>query len=112
MGPGGVFYFLRNGSEIMRIAQDMEELCPNALMLNYTNPMVMICWAVEELTSIRSVGLCHSVQGTAFQLADYMWIPREELRYWTAGINHMAWYLKLVDPGVNKVPYFYHDVHE
>jgi len=104
MGPGGVFYFLRNGAEIVRIAQDMEELCPNALMLNYTNPMVMICWAVEELTSIRSVGLCHSVQGTAFQLADYMGIPRDELRYWTAGINHMAWYLKLEWQGQDVYP--------
>ena len=62
MGPGGVFYFLRNGAEIVNIARDMEELCPNALMLNYTNPMVMICWAVSEMTSIRNVGLCHSVQ--------------------------------------------------
>ncbi len=104
MGPGGVLYFLRNGSEIVRIAQDMEELCPNALMLNYTNPMVMICWAVAELTSIRSVGLCHSVQGTAFQLADYMGIPRDELRYWTAGINHMAWYLKLEWQGKDVYP--------
>ncbi len=104
MGPGGVFYFLRNGSEIVRIAQDMEELCPNALMLNYTNPMVMICWAVSELTTIRNVGLCHSVQGTAFQLADYMGIPRNELRYWTAGINHMAWYLKLEHRGQDLYP--------
>ena len=104
MGPGGVFYFLRNGSEIVRITQDMEELCPNALMLNYTNPMVMICWAVSELTTIRNVGLCHSVQGTAFQLADYMEIPRDELRYWTAGINHMAWYLKLEHQGQDLYP--------
>ncbi|MEZ4859918.1 MAG: alpha-glucosidase/alpha-galactosidase [Caldilineaceae bacterium] len=107
MGPGGVFYFLRNGAEIVRIAQDMEELCPHALMLNYTNPMVMICWAVDELTSIRSVGLCHSVQGTAFQLADYMGIPRDELRYWTAGINHMAWYLKLEWQGKDVYPLLY-----
>lgn len=107
MGPGGVFYFLRNGSEIVRIAQDMEELCPTALMLNYTNPMVMICWAVDELTAMRSVGLCHSVQGTAYQLADYMGIPRDELRYWTAGINHMAWYLKLEWQGQDVYPLLY-----
>lgn len=107
MGPGGVFYFLRNGSVILDIAHDMEELCPNALMINYTNPMVMICWAVTELTSIRNVGLCHSVQGTAFQLADYMDISRDELRYWTAGINHMAWYLKLEWQGQNVYPRLY-----
>ncbi|MEZ4706630.1 MAG: alpha-galactosidase [Caldilineaceae bacterium] len=104
MGPGGVFYFLRNGAEIVNIARDMEELCPHALMLNYTNPMVMICWAVSEMTRIRNVGLCHSVQGTAFQLADYMGIPRDELRYWTAGINHMAWYLKLEHNGQDVYP--------
>jgi alpha-galactosidase len=107
MGPGGVFYFLRNGSVIIDIARDMEELCPNALMINYTNPMVMICWAVTEMTSIRNVGLCHSVQGTAFQLADYMGIPRDELRYWTAGINHMAWYLKLEWQGQDVYPRLY-----
>jgi alpha-galactosidase len=107
MGPGGVFYFLRNGSEIVRIAQDMAELCPNALMLNYTNPMVMICWAVSDMTNIRNVGLCHSVQGTAFQLADYMEIQRDELRYWTAGINHMAWYLKLEHQGQDMYPRLY-----
>jgi len=107
MGPGGLFYFLRNGSEIVRIAQDMEELCPKALMLNYTNPMVMICWAVSDMTAIRNVGLCHSVQGTAFQLADYMEIPRDDLRYWTAGINHMAWYLKLEHQGQDLYPRLY-----
>lgn len=95
MGPGGVAYFLRNGYEIVQIAQDMEELCPYALMLNYTNPMVMICWAVSELTSIRNVGLCHSVQGTAHRLAEYIGAPAEEVRYWVAGINHMAWFLRL-----------------
>ncbi len=112
MGPGGIFYFLRNGSEIVRIAQEMEELCPNALMLNYTNPMVMICWAVSDLTNIRNVGLCHSVQGTAFQLADYMNIPRDELRYWTAGINHMAWYLKLEHQGQDVYPKLYAAMNE
>jgi len=104
LGPGGVFYFLRNGAEIVDIARDMEELCPDALMLNYTNPMVMICWAVNAMTSIRNVGLCHSVQGTAFQLADYIGAPRDELRYWTAGINHMAWYLRLEWRGADAYP--------
>lgn len=112
MGPGGVFYFLRNGSEIVRIAQDMEELCPKALMLNYTNPMVMICWAVSDMTAIRNVGLCHSVQGTAFRLADYMEIPRDELRYWTAGINHMAWYLQLEHQGQDMYPQLYEAMHK
>lgn len=107
MGPGGVFYFLRNGPVIVDIARDMETLCPNALMLNYTNPMVMICWALNEMTSIRNVGLCHSVQGTANQLADYIGAPRDELRYWTAGINHMAWYLQLEWNGEDAYPRLY-----
>lgn len=107
MGPGGVFYFLRNGAEIVRIAQDMEQLCPDALMINYTNPMVMICWAVSEMTGVQNVGLCHSVQGTAHRLAEYMGIPTDELRYWTAGINHMAWYLKLEWRGQDAYPLLY-----
>lgn len=104
MGPGGIFYFLRNGPVIVDIARDMEELCPDALMLNYTNPMVMICWALNEMTSIANVGLCHSVQGTAYQLADYVGVPKDEIRYWTAGINHMAWYLKLEHRGQDLYP--------
>lgn len=107
MGPGGVFYFLRNGAEILNIARDMEELCPDALMLNYTNPMVMNCWAVNDLSTIRNVGLCHSVQGTAFRLADYIGAPRDEVRYWVAGINHMAWFLEFQWQGRDAYPLLY-----
>lgn len=107
MGPGGVFYFLRNGTEIINIARDMEELCPDALMINYTNPMVMNCWAVNEMSAIRNVGLCHSVQGTAFRLADYIGAPRDEVRYWVAGINHMAWFLQFQWQGKDAYPLLY-----
>ncbi len=107
MGPGGVFYFLRNGTEILNIARDMEDLCPDALMLNYTNPMVMNCWADNELSGIRNVGLCHSVQGTAFRLADYIGAPRDEVRYWVAGINHMAWFLEFTWQGRDAYPLLY-----
>jgi alpha-galactosidase len=92
-GPGGVFYFLRNAPAIIEMAYIMEEVCPNALMLNYTNPMVMISWAVDVLADINYVGLCHSVQGTARTLAGYIGAPFEEISYWAAGINHMAWFL-------------------
>ena len=98
-GPGGVFYFLRNAPAVVHIAQAMARLCPDALMLNYTNPMVMLSWAVTSLTDIRYVGLCHSVQGTAMTLADYVGAPFEEVSYWVAGINHMAWFLKFLWQG-------------
>lgn len=93
-GPGGVFYFLKNAPAMLQIARAMEEVCPDALMLNYTNPMVMLCWMLSKATSIRVVGLCHSVQGTAQTLARYIHVPFEEVSYWAAGINHMSWFLQ------------------
>ncbi|HDP88424.1 MAG TPA: alpha-galactosidase [Thioalkalivibrio sp.] len=93
-GPGGVFYFLRNAPAVVEIARTMQRVCPDALMLNYTNPMVMLSWAVKELAPVRYVGLCHSVQGTAMHLAEYIGAPFEEVSYWVAGINHMAWFLE------------------
>jgi alpha-galactosidase len=82
----------------------MEELCPDALLINYTNPMSMICWAVNDHTRIRNVGLCHSVQGTASELARYLGAPLEEIQYWVAGINHMAWFLELKWRGEDAYP--------
>ncbi len=95
VGPGGIFYGQCHIPLMVDICRDMEELCPDALLLNHSNPMAMLCWAVNEATSIRNVGLCHSVQGTSERLAQYMNIPYEELSYWVAGINHMAWFLRL-----------------
>ncbi len=95
IGPGGVFRALRTVPIMVDICKDMEKLCPNAYLLNYTNPMVINCWVMNAVSKIKKVGLCHSVQGTARQLASYMRIPYEELSYWVAGINHMAWFLEL-----------------
>ncbi|MDE2994522.1 MAG: alpha-galactosidase, partial [Chloroflexota bacterium] len=95
IGPGGVFRALRTTPVLVDIARDMEELCPRALLLNYTNPMNINMWAIGEATSVPTVGLCHSVQGTAGQLARYMGVPYEDLAYWVAGINHQAWFLQL-----------------
>jgi alpha-galactosidase len=103
-GPGGVFYFLKNGPAILEIARAMEQLCPRALLLNYTNPMVMLCWAIQQATSVHYVGLCHSVQGTAAVLADYIGAPFEEVSYWAAGINHMAWFLEYRWKGQDAYP--------
>jgi alpha-galactosidase len=92
---GAIFRMLRTGPEMLRIAQDIGELCPDAWVLNYTNPMSMLCWMMNEGARIKMVGLCHSVQGTAHQLAGYMGVPAAEVDYWVAGINHMSWFLEL-----------------
>lgn len=104
LGPGGVFRALRTVPVLVDICKDMEKLCPNAHLLNYTNPMVINCWAMNKVSKIKKVGLCHSVQGTARQLASYMQIPYEELSYWVAGINHMAWFLELKWKGEDAYP--------
>jgi len=104
IGPGGVFYGLRHIPVILDICRDMEDLCPEALLINYTNPMAMICWAMNDKTSIRNVGLCHSVQGTAAELARYLGAQPEEISYWVAGINHMAWFLELKLHGEDAYP--------
>jgi alpha-galactosidase len=104
IGPGGVFYGLRHIPVILDICRDMEDLCPEAWLLNYTNPMAMICWAVNDYSRVRNVGLCHSVQGTASELARYLGAPLEEVSYWVAGINHMAWFLELRWRGEDAYP--------
>lgn len=93
-GPSGVFRALRTIPVMLGICRDMEELCPNAILLNYTNPMAMLCRAMQRKTKIRVTGLCHSVQGTAHELARWIKTPIEEITYVCAGINHQAWFLK------------------
>jgi alpha-galactosidase len=93
-GPSGIFRALRTIPVMLTLARDIERVCPNALLLNYTNPMAMLCRALEGATKIRLTGLCHSVQGTAAMLARWIGAPMNEITYTCAGINHMAWYLK------------------
>ncbi len=93
-GPSGIFRALRTIPVMLDIARDMERYCPNATMLNYTNPMAMLCRALQRESFIRMTGLCHSVQGTAMMLADWIGAPYKEITYTCAGLNHMAWYLK------------------
>jgi len=95
LGVGGIMRGLRTIPVLLEMTRDMEELCPDVLFLNYVNPMAMNCWAIDRASSIKTVGLCHSVQGTAVQLARDLQIPPEEINYLCAGINHMAFYLKL-----------------
>ena len=103
-GPSGIFRALRTIPEMLAICRDMEELCPNAIMLNYTNPMAMLCHAMQRESFIQSTGLCHSVQGTASMLATWVGVKPEKLDYVCAGINHMAWYLKLTCKGRDLYP--------
>jgi alpha-galactosidase len=93
-GPSGIFRALRTIPVMLEICRDMERLCPQATMLNYTNPMAMLCRAMQRESRIAVTGLCHSVQGTAEMLARWIGAPFEEITFTCAGINHMAWYLK------------------
>ncbi len=104
LGPGGIFRGLRTIPTMLEIARDMEELCPDALLLNYTNPMAIVCWAMEEATEIETVGLCHSVPHTAAAIAEYIGAPQDELEYWVAGINHVAWFLECEWQGEDVYP--------
>jgi len=104
LGIGGIMRGLRTIPVLLDICRDMEALCPSAHFLQYVNPMAMNCWAIGRSSSIRTVGLCHSVQGTAQQLADDIGVPYDEIDYLSAGINHMAFYLKFARNGEDLYP--------
>jgi len=94
LGIGGIMRALRTIPVLLDMCRDMEELCPDVTFLNYVNPMAMNCWAISRASKINTVGLCHSVQGTAQELAAHIGVPLEEINYVCAGINHMAFYLR------------------
>jgi alpha-galactosidase len=95
LGVGGIMRGLRTVPHLWKICEDMMQICPEAILLQYVNPMAINTWAIaEKYPDIKQVGLCHSVQGTAMELALDLEIPYEEIRYRSAGINHMAFYLK------------------
>ena len=124
LGPGGIFRALRQIPQVLSIARDMEEVCPDALLLNYTNPLAPVTWAVSKATSIQCLGLCYGVSYTIAQLAGYLglgpWIDHPstgekwqqllsseipegvECRY--AGINHMTWLLDFNYQGEDMYP--------
>jgi alpha-galactosidase len=104
MGTGGVFGGLRQVQAILEICRDMEKLCPDALLLNYCNPMAIICWAVNDYTKIKCVGLCPNPMNLAEYLAQYIGAPFEEITYWVAGINHFSWYLQFNWRGKDAYP--------
>ncbi|MDQ3657593.1 MAG: alpha-glucosidase/alpha-galactosidase [Chloroflexota bacterium] len=92
LGIGGIMRGLRTIPVLIDVVKEMEEVCPDALFLNYVNPMAMNCWAVSRVSDISTVGLCHSVQGTAGELANDIGVPEDEINFTCAGINHMAFY--------------------
>lgn len=91
IGPGGVFRGLRSIGALREIAADMRRLCPDALLIQYANPMSINCWATTEL-GIKTVGLCHSVQHTSKMLAKEIGVPYEDVIFDSAGVNHTAWF--------------------
>ncbi len=103
-GVSGVFRALRTIPVMIDICRDMEKHCPNAILLNYTNPMAMLCNAMQQTTSITVTGLCHSVQGTADMLAKWAGAPHDEVDYVCAGINHQAWYLNFTHKNKDLYP--------
>ncbi|MDQ1382251.1 MAG: alpha-galactosidase, partial [Actinomycetota bacterium] len=104
LGIGGIMRGLRTIPVMLDMCRDMEELCPDVWFLNYTNPMAINCRAVGRASSVRTVGLCHSVQGTAFELSLDLGIPYREIDYLAAGINHMAFYLRFSHDGEDLYP--------
>jgi alpha-galactosidase len=104
IGPGGLFKALRTIPVFLDVLKDAERLCPEAIVLNYTNPMNMMCLAAARTSSMRVVGLCHSVQGTSHLLAKRAEVPYPEMEWECAGINHLAWFTKLKHAGQDLYP--------
>ncbi len=104
IGPGGLFKALRTIPVWLDVLKDAERLCPEALVLNYTNPMNMMCLAAARTSSMQVVGLCHSVQGTGHLLAKRAGVSYEEMEWECAGINHLAWFTKLKHEGKDLYP--------
>ena len=94
LGIGGIMRGIRTIPVMLNLVKDMENLCPDALLLNYVNPMAMLCWAIAETSNIKTIGLCHSVQQTAAQISEDISVPFNEIDYLAAGINHMSFFLK------------------
>ena len=93
VGPGGVFRSLRHVPELVAIARDMEELCPDAWLFNYTNPLTALVRAVQKTSPIKCAGLCHGVMHTRDAIAHDLGIPPAELSVTVAGLNHLGWVL-------------------
>jgi len=103
-GIGGIFRGLRTIPVVVDMCREMEEVCPDALLINYSNPMAMNVWAAYRATGVKVVGLCHSVQHTAETLASYIGADTKDISFVCAGINHVAWYLVFRHKGKDAYP--------
>ena len=104
IGPGGVFKALRTAPVLIDICEDIADVAPDANLLNYTNPMAIACWAIAEATDVPTIGLCHSVQHTTADLANYVGVSKERVKGLVAGINHLAWFLRFEVDGQDAYP--------
>lgn len=104
LGIGGIFRALRTIPVMLDFARDMEKVCPEALFINYANPMAMVTGAVQRATGIRTVGLCHSVQGCAQTLIEGVGMEYKDTRWKIAGINHQGWLLEITRDGKDLYP--------
>ncbi|MEX0322647.1 MAG: alpha-glucosidase/alpha-galactosidase [Puniceicoccaceae bacterium] len=104
LGPGGVMKGLRTIPVFLDIVSDIEELCPRAWVLNYTNPMAMMMLSAFRKSDVTAVGLCHSVQGTSDLMAKRAGIPVEDIEWECAGINHLAWFTRFEHNGEDLYP--------
>jgi len=104
VGIGGIFRSLRTIPVMMDFAKDMEEVCPDAWFLNYTNPMAALTGSMLRYTNIKTVGLCHSVQGCAHGLLESLDMPTDNVQWKIAGINHVAWLLEITRNGEDLYP--------
>jgi len=112
LGIGGIMRGLRTIPVYLEMCRDMQELCPDAWLLNYVNPMAIITWAINRATPIKTVGLCHSVQGTAEHLAGLVGVDHSKINYICAGINHLAFYLRFEHQGEDLYPKIWQVISE
>jgi len=104
LGPGGIFYALRTIPVLLDICADIREVAPDALFLNYSNPMAMNSWAVRRAGGVKYIGLCHGVQGGHELIAKALGLPKEEVDFVCAGINHQTWYIQVTHKGRDMTP--------
>jgi alpha-galactosidase len=112
IGPGGIMKALRTLPPFLQILADARELCPNALVMNYTNPMSIMTLGATRFSSQPFVGLCHSVQGTSKHIANMLGIPYDEMRWRCGGVNHMAWFTELSWKGIDLYPELRHAMED
>jgi alpha-galactosidase len=104
MGVGGVFSGLRHIPDVLDICHDMEEVCPDAWLLNYSNPMAMICWAINDYSKIKNVGLCPNPTGQSERFGTMAGVPAKDVWYTVGGLNHQSWLLEIKYKGEDLYP--------